>query len=218
MHGVGNTGNGIGQVEMDTAKSPAFSKDPTSENWQRFMILWSVTPEFFIGSCIICVVAIICVFFLTKDDNYNTVCVKSMKSSSSDKHKTADVIRRQTSTDSVKSFDKVNHNSLRNRKNPNVDHQIHLNEGNNTTEEQSENYSDEFSRQIEEDSSSPYKKSLYRMAAEKLEATLTPEQIQEEREIQQQQLKAIFEIMREKNDVFGIEEMAQVEEQMKYYG
>lgn len=42
------------------------SDEPASKNWQRFMILWSVTPEFFIGSCIICVFSVICVFCLSR--------------------------------------------------------------------------------------------------------------------------------------------------------
>lgn len=61
------------------------------------------------------------------------------------------------------------------------------------------------------------KKVKQRIISKEIEGKMTPEERLKEREIQRKQLEEIYKLMQEQDDKFGIEDMTDVSEQMKYY-
>ena len=61
------------------------------------------------------------------------------------------------------------------------------------------------------------KQTKHRITQQKIEATMTPEERNKEREIQRRQLEEIFRVMEEQKDKFGVNDFADVQEQMKMY-
>jgi len=61
------------------------------------------------------------------------------------------------------------------------------------------------------------KQTKHRIAQQKIEATMTPEERSQEREIQRRQLEEIFRVMEEQKDKFGVNDFTDVQEQMKMY-
>jgi uncharacterized membrane protein YccC len=61
------------------------------------------------------------------------------------------------------------------------------------------------------------KKTRQRIAQQKIEATMTREQRDEEREVQRKQLEEIFRLMEEQKEKFGIKDADDVKEQLKLY-
>lgn len=61
------------------------------------------------------------------------------------------------------------------------------------------------------------KKAKQRVTAKKLQTDLTPDQLQEEREVQRKQLEEIFKLMQSQGDKFGVDSMDDVQHQMKLY-
>ena len=61
------------------------------------------------------------------------------------------------------------------------------------------------------------KKTKQRVALKKIEAEMTKEQRELEREIQRKQLEDIFKLMEEQKEEFGISSVDDVQEQMKLY-
>ena len=64
---------------------------------------------------------------------------------------------------------------------------------------------------------SEVKKAEQKFATKKLREEMTTDQIAEERVIQQQQLSAIFKMMEDDSDKFGISSLGDMTEQMKLY-
>ncbi len=56
-----------------------------------------------------------------------------------------------------------------------------------------------------------------KIAQKKLEEEMTEEQKLNEREVQREQLKSIFNLLKEQEDKFGIGSVDQMEQQMKMY-
>ncbi|GAB6032632.1 hypothetical protein CHUAL_011511 [Chamberlinius hualienensis] len=63
----------------------------------------------------------------------------------------------------------------------------------------------------------PKFKTKYTRAAEKVEASLSKKELAQEKQLQREQLKEIFELMKKKGDEFGMTDVSQMEEQMKLY-
>jgi len=61
------------------------------------------------------------------------------------------------------------------------------------------------------------KKTKHRVAQEKIEATMTEEERGKERDIQRRQLEEIFRVMEEQKEVFGVNDVSDVQEQLKMY-
>jgi len=61
------------------------------------------------------------------------------------------------------------------------------------------------------------KQTKHRIAQQKIEATMTPEERGQEQEIQRRQLEEIFRVMEEQKDKFGVKDVADVQEQLKMY-
>ena len=64
---------------------------------------------------------------------------------------------------------------------------------------------------------SEVKKAEQKFATKKLQEEMSAEQIAEERVIQQQQLSAIFKMMEDDSDKFGISSLGDMTDQMKLY-
>lgn len=64
---------------------------------------------------------------------------------------------------------------------------------------------------------SEVKKAKQRVTNKKIVEELTPDQVQEEREIQQQQLQNIFKLMQAQSEKFGVNSLDEVQQQMKLY-
>ncbi|XP_033738888.1 uncharacterized protein LOC117326306 [Pecten maximus] len=64
---------------------------------------------------------------------------------------------------------------------------------------------------------SEVKKAKQRVTNKKIVEELTPEQVHEEREIQQQQLQNIYKLMQAQNEKFGVNSLDEVQQQMKLY-
>ncbi|OWF47980.1 uncharacterized protein LOC110453664 [Mizuhopecten yessoensis] len=64
---------------------------------------------------------------------------------------------------------------------------------------------------------SEVKKAKQRVTTKKIVEELTPEQVQNEREIQHQQLQNIFRLMQTQSDKFGVNSIDEVQQQMKLY-
>jgi len=56
-----------------------------------------------------------------------------------------------------------------------------------------------------------------KLATKRIQETLTQEQIDEEKKVQQQQLEAIFKLMQEQSEKFGLTSMDDVQDQMSLY-
>lgn len=61
------------------------------------------------------------------------------------------------------------------------------------------------------------KQTKHRIAQQKIEATMTQEERNQEREIQRRQLEEIFHVMEDQKDKFGVNDMADIQDQMKMY-
>ena len=61
------------------------------------------------------------------------------------------------------------------------------------------------------------KQTTHRIAQEKIEATMTVEERDKEREIQRRQLEEIFRVMEEQKEKFGVNDVSDVQEQLKMY-
>ena len=64
---------------------------------------------------------------------------------------------------------------------------------------------------------SEVKKAKQRVAAKKVYPELSPEQMEEERRVQREQLQAIFQLMEKNGEKFGIDNMDDMQQQMKLY-
>ncbi|KAK3091255.1 hypothetical protein FSP39_018322 [Pinctada imbricata] len=64
---------------------------------------------------------------------------------------------------------------------------------------------------------SEVKKAKQRVATKKIYPELTPEQMDEERRVQREQLQAIFKLMESQGGKFGIENIDDMQQQMKLY-
>ncbi|KAK6187272.1 hypothetical protein SNE40_005336 [Patella caerulea] len=56
-----------------------------------------------------------------------------------------------------------------------------------------------------------------KVATKKIQESMSPEQLQAERDIQRQQLEQIFSLMKEQEDKFGVKTVTDIQEQMKLY-
>ncbi|XP_064618241.1 matrix-remodeling-associated protein 7-like [Liolophura sinensis] len=56
-----------------------------------------------------------------------------------------------------------------------------------------------------------------KVTTRKIEEKMTAEQIQEEKDMQRKQLEAIFNMMKDQNEKFGVDSMDDVKQQMKLY-
>jgi len=61
------------------------------------------------------------------------------------------------------------------------------------------------------------KQTKHRIAQQKIEATMTQEERNQEREIQHRQMEEIFRVMEDQKDKFGVNDMADIQDQMKMY-
>lgn len=61
------------------------------------------------------------------------------------------------------------------------------------------------------------KRVQHKVTARKIEEKMTAEQIQEEKDMQRKQLEAIFNMMKDQNEKFGVDSMDDVKQQMKLY-
>ena len=64
---------------------------------------------------------------------------------------------------------------------------------------------------------SQVKRSQQRVALKKIEEEMSAEQKAKEREIQHQQLEAIFKMMEEHKEKFGVSDMDEMQKQIKLY-
>ena len=61
------------------------------------------------------------------------------------------------------------------------------------------------------------KKTQHRITQQKVEETMTHEERSKERDIQRQQLEEIFRMMEEHKEKFGVNDVSDVQEQLKMY-
>jgi len=61
------------------------------------------------------------------------------------------------------------------------------------------------------------KKTQHRVAQQKIESTMTEQERSKERDIQRQQLEEIFRVMEEQKEKFGVNDVSDVQEQLKMY-
>ena len=64
---------------------------------------------------------------------------------------------------------------------------------------------------------SEIKKVQQKALTKEIEEKMTQEEKEKERKIQREQLEAIFKLMQQQDDKFGIEDFGQMSDQMKYY-
>ncbi|KAJ9582288.1 hypothetical protein L9F63_003417 [Diploptera punctata] len=62
-----------------------------------------------------------------------------------------------------------------------------------------------------------YKKFRQKAIAEQLSAGLTPEQLEEEKEMEKKQLEAILQLLKEQEDKFHVNSMEELEDQLRLY-
>ena len=61
------------------------------------------------------------------------------------------------------------------------------------------------------------KRTQQKVAASKIEEEMTTEQKEHERDVQREQLEAIFKLMQKQEDKFGVDSMDDIQSQMKLY-